>query len=77
MSTDDRPADTSTNTVLIIIGVIVGVLLLLVLGCGVASYFFIRSVSGAMAPAMQALAEIQNGDAAAQTFLNNLAASPF
>jgi hypothetical protein len=62
----------STNTVLIVIGVVVGALLLVVLACGALSFFAFRAVSNAAGPVMQAAVEVQDAEGAAQMFLNTL-----
>jgi hypothetical protein len=71
---DDDRSDSSTSTVLIVLGVVFGVLLLVVLACGALSFFAIRSASNAIGPAVQAAAEVQQAEGAAQMFLNTLQA---
>lgn len=72
MSGESR-SDSSTNTVLIVLGVIFGVILLIALVCGGLAFLVFRAASGVMATAMAVVADMQQADAAATTFLNDLA----
>ena len=71
MSTDER-SDSSTNTVLVVIGVVVGVLLLVVLACGALGLFAFRAASVTVAPMVQAAQEMEDGASAAEEFLQAL-----
>jgi uncharacterized protein YxeA len=71
---DDDRKDSSTNTVLIVLGVVVGVLLLVILACGGLTFLFIRTASNAMAPMIQAAQDMQQAESTAQMFLNTLQA---
>jgi hypothetical protein len=71
---DEASRDSSSNVVLIVVGVIVGVLVLVVLACVGFGFLAFRAVQVA-APAIEAAAaEWTEADTAAQAFLANLAA---
>ena len=71
MSTDER-SDSSTNTVLVVIGVVVGVLLLVVLACGALGFLAFRAAGTVVAPMVQAAQEMEDGASAAEEFLQAL-----
>jgi hypothetical protein len=78
MSGDGR-GDNSTKAVLIIVGAILGAVLLVVLVCGGLTFLGIRAMTntfgGVMATMQAMVADMQEAQAAATTFFNDLAAN--
>ncbi len=71
---DEASSDSSSNIVLIVVGVVVGILVLIVLACVGFGFLAFRAVQVA-APAIEAAAEEWDAaDTAAQTFLEQLTA---
>ncbi len=70
---EEASGRSSTNVVLIVIAVIVGVLLLVVLACAGLGFFAFRAANQVVGPAIQQAAELNEANTVAETFLRQLA----
>jgi hypothetical protein len=63
------------KTLLIVFGIIGGIVLVLVLGCGTIVYFVYRGVSGVVASVKSSIDDIQASQMAADNFMSDVAAN--